>query len=236
MQVEDFFTHLLQRVVPKHDTQARAEVTVTRRFLENFSADQACPQHLPAHTLTCRQPSADTVAEGLPQAVLDNDANPDDGHAKKSLLYMRDSGLVRPALESGAVVITDRFISATLAYQLGGDGLTADEIRAVGRIAVRDRLPDLTIILDMPAEASIKRVQAKFVQVSSTLFGNESTTVKVKDRIEQRPLEYHRVVRENFLAQAKNDPKAHLVIAADRTPDEVGESVWAAVRELAARE
>ncbi len=42
-QVEDFFTHLLQRVVPKHDTQARAEVTVTRRFLENFSADQVKP-------------------------------------------------------------------------------------------------------------------------------------------------------------------------------------------------
>ena len=42
-QVEDFFTHLLQRVVPKHDTQARAEVTVTRRFLENFSADQVTP-------------------------------------------------------------------------------------------------------------------------------------------------------------------------------------------------
>ena len=40
VQVEDFFTHLLQRVVPKHDTQARAEVTVTRRFLENFSGDQ----------------------------------------------------------------------------------------------------------------------------------------------------------------------------------------------------
>lgn len=39
-QVEDFFTHLLQRVVPKHDVQARAEVTVTRRFLENFSGDQ----------------------------------------------------------------------------------------------------------------------------------------------------------------------------------------------------
>ena len=46
-QVEDFFTHLLQRVVPKHDMQARAEVTVTRRFLENFSADQVAllPRH-----------------------------------------------------------------------------------------------------------------------------------------------------------------------------------------------
>ena len=71
MQVEDFFTHLLQRVVPKHDTQARAEVTVTRRFLENFSADQARPQHLSAHALTCRQPRADAVAAGLPRAMLD---------------------------------------------------------------------------------------------------------------------------------------------------------------------
>lgn len=45
LQVEDFFTHLLQRVVPKHDTQARAEVTVTRRFLENFSGDQVLFLH-----------------------------------------------------------------------------------------------------------------------------------------------------------------------------------------------
>ena len=68
MQVEDFFTYLLQRVVPKHDTQARAEVTVTRRFLENFSGDQARLQHQP--TPTRRQSQADAVAAGLPGAMV----------------------------------------------------------------------------------------------------------------------------------------------------------------------
>ena len=74
MQVEDFFTHLLQRVVPKHDTQARAEVTVTRRFLENFSGDQARIQHLSARSLACRQSWADAVAAGLCQAMRGHDA------------------------------------------------------------------------------------------------------------------------------------------------------------------
>ena len=94
MQVEDFFTHLLQRVVPKHDTQARAEVTVTRRFLENFSADQACLQHLSAHSLTFRQPRADAVAAGLPQAMPGHIANlistpceANTGYTEKSLLH-----------------------------------------------------------------------------------------------------------------------------------------------------
>jgi dTMP kinase len=122
---------------------------------------------------------------------------------------------ILPALADGKVVLCDRFVSSTLAYQLGGDGLTADDIRSVAQIAIKGRWPDLTVILDMPAERSIARV------------------TRAKDRIEQRPLEYHCKVRENYLAQAKADPARVKVVSADREKEAVHADLWAAVSQLA---
>jgi dTMP kinase len=105
-------------------------------------------------------------------------------------------------------VICDRFVSSTLAYQLGGDGLTAAEIRGVAEIAIRGRWPDLTILLEMPADASLARVR------------------RDKDRIEQRPLAYHEQVRRNYLAQATDDPRRYRIVDANRGPGAVHEDVW----------
>jgi len=117
------------------------------------------------------------------------------------LLYMAARAqmmtqFIFPALARGDTVICDRFVSSTLAYQLDGDGLSAADIRAVADIAIRGRWPDLTIILDMPPEESFQRVQRQ------------------RDRIESRPMEYHRRVRENFLDQAKGYPAYKVIDAA----------------------
>jgi len=138
------------------------------------------------------------------------------------LLYMAARAqmmreMILPALAAGKVVVCDRFVSSTLAYQLGGDGLTAEEIRGVGQVAMSGRWPDLTIILDMAVEESFARVKRE------------------KDRIEQRPAEYHQRVRRSFLAQTEADPAGYRVIAADRRPDEVHEDVWRAVVQFAER-
>ena len=189
--------------------------------------------------LAVRDPGTTGIGEQI-RAILLNPDHLEMGMRCEMLLYMAARAqmmheTIRPALEAGTVVLTDRFISSTLAYQLGGDGLDAEEIRTVGKIAVRGRLPDLTIILDMPIEQSVERVRAKFERRTPTLYGEETTVVK--DRIEMRPMEYHAKVRENFLAQAKNDPKTHRVIAAERTPDQVAEDVWNAItKKLAADE
>jgi len=125
------------------------------------------------------------------------------------------SELIFPALSDETLVICDRFVSSTLAYQLGGDGLSAAEIRAIADIAIKGRWPDLTILLDMPPEKSLARVQRQ------------------KDRIEQRPLAYHQMVRKNFLAQAHADPARYRVIAADRDVEVVHADVLSAVKALA---
>jgi dTMP kinase len=122
--------------------------------------------------------------------------------------------IILPALARNEVVICDRFVSSTLAYQLGGEGLTAAEIRDIAHVAIKGRWPDLTLLLDMPAEQSLSRVK------------------RAKDRIEQRPLSYHEQVRRNYLAQAGADPNRYRVIDAARPPEQVADDVWRAVEPL----
>lgn len=181
---------------------------------------------LPVH-----DPGATRIGEMIREILL-NPQNTDMGMRCEMLLYMasRAQMLVEkilPALEQKQVVISDRFVSSTLAYQLGGDGLTADEIRRVGEVAIKGRWPDLTLIFDLPVESSMARVRPKF-----SLFPDDPTAGMDLDRIEQRSWEYHEVVRRNYLEQAKTDPKRYRVIDADRSVEDVHADVTRAVGEL----
>ena len=89
--------------------------------------------------------------------------------------------------------------------------MTAEQIRATADIAIKGRWPDFTIILDMPIERSIARVN------------------RAKDRIEQRSMEYHAMVRKNYLDQAKQMPDRYRVISGDRSPELVHGDVLAAL-------
>ena len=167
-----------------------------------------------------RDPGTTRIGE-LIRAILLNPDHDEMAMRAEMLLYMSARAqmmheIILPALAEGKAVICDRFVSSTLAYQLGGDGLTAADIRQVAEIAIKGRWPDLTLILDMPAEASIARV------------------TRAKDRIEQRPLAYHQMVRRNYLAQADADPARVKVIKADRDKQAVESDVWAAVSQLGA--
>lgn len=171
-----------------------------------------------ASVIVVRDPGTTRIGE-LIRAILLNPDHDEMAMRCEMLLYMSAraqmmSETILPALADGKVVICDRFVSSTLAYQLGGDGLTADDIRTVAQIAIKGRWPDLTVILDMPAERSIARV------------------TRAKDRIEQRPIEYHRQVRENYLSQAKADPARVKVVSADREKDAVHKDVWTAISSI----
>ena len=162
-------------------------------------------------TLLVRDPGSTRVGEMIRNILLDP-ANTEIGMRCEMLLYMSARAQmmhesILPALKSGQCVISDRFVSSTLAYQLGGDGMTADDIRRVADVAIRGRWPDVTIILDMPVEKSAARLQ------------------RPKDRIEQRPMSYHQRVRENYLQQAKQtDHRVHL-LSADRDSKTIHEDI-----------
>jgi len=168
--------------------------------------------------LLVRDPGTTRIGEQIRTILL----NPDHDEMAmrcEMLLYMAARAqmmveTILPALAEGKTVISDRFVSSTLAYQLGGDGLTAADIRAVADIAIRNRWPDLTLILDMPVKTSMARVR------------------RAKDRIEQRPMAYHEEVRRNYLSQAASDPQRYKIINADREITDVQEQIWSAVTSL----
>jgi dTMP kinase len=162
-----------------------------------------------------RDPGTTRIGEQIRSILLDPE-HQEMAMRCEMLLYMAARAqmmaeVIAPALDEGKVVLSDRFVSSTLAYQLGGDGLTADQIRRVADIAIKGRWPDLTLIFDMPVEMSMARLQRE------------------KDRIERRPMSYHEQVRRNYMAQAENDPARCRVIDASRSVDEVEDEVWRAV-------
>ena len=102
-----------------------------------------------------------------------------------------------PALARGEVVITDRYVDSTLAYQGAGRDLAVDEVEQVARWATGDLRPHLTVLLDLEPEAGLGRFEER-------------------DRIEGESLEFHQRVRQGFLELAAADPDHYLVLDARR--------------------
>jgi dTMP kinase len=128
---------------------------------------------------------------------------------------------VRPALADGRIVICDRFISSTCAYQVAG-GMDVGSIIELGRFAVGETWPELTLILDIEADEGLRRIGAL---PGATPRGD------APDRLESRSLDYHRRVRENFRTLGSVYPGPVEVVDAAGSPDDV----HAAIVEVLAR-
>jgi dTMP kinase len=118
--------------------------------------------------------------------------------------------VIRPALERGAVVLCDRYLDSSLAYQGGARGLGRGPVEEVNRLATGGLLPDLVVLLDLDPADGLRRRQGD------------------RDRIEAQDLEFHRRVREAFRALAAADPKRFAVVDAAAPVPEVAARVHAA--------
>lgn len=162
-----------------------------------------------------REPGGTELGVTLRSLVLSNDS-PLTSPRAEALLYAADKaehvhGLVLPALRRGAVVVTDRYVDSTLAYQGAGRDLDVAELEPVARWATEDLRPHVTILLDVDPTVGLARAGSP-------------------DRIESEPLDFHVRVREHFLALAAADPAHYLVVDAGAgSPDEVHALVRAAV-------
>lgn len=123
---------------------------------------------------------------------------------------------VWPALDRGSWVVSDRFADSTRAYQGYGHGLDLDMIDRLYAVTVGDFAPDLTIVLDLPVEAGLRRAADRA--------GGE-------DRYEKMDLSFHRRLRDGFLAIARAAPERCLVVDADRPVAEVQRSIRIAIGE-----
>jgi dTMP kinase len=170
--------------------------------------------------LATREPGGTPLGEELRRLVLDPDSHHVTPRAE-ALLYAADRAhhvdtVIRPALEAGTAVLTDRYIDSTLAYQGAGRGLTVSEARVITVWATADLKPDLTVLLDLDPAVGLQRAGAR----------------ASPDRLEGASLAFHQAVRAGFLALAQEAPERYLVIDAARDPDAVAALVQDA---LAAR-
>lgn len=181
--------------------------------------------------LLVRDPGTTRIGEQIRQILLNPD-NAEMSMRTEMLLYMAARAqmmkeIIQPALDSGKLVLSDRFISSTLAYQLGGDGLTAQQIRNIGDIAISRRWPDLTLVFDLPVELSSQRVKPKF-----TRSDKDAAAKAEKDRIEQRSRDYHEQVRQNYLDQVHSNPEQYRLIDASKSVEAVHEDVWKVIHDI----
>jgi dTMP kinase len=164
--------------------------------------------------VAARQPGGTPLSENLRRLLLDRD-DVAIAPLTELLLLFADraqfvSEVVRPALERGEVVLCDRFTDSTYAYQGGGRGISDDGIATLEKLVHGDRQPDLTLLLDIPAEQGLARIAGR----------GEA------NRLEREALDFYQRVRERYLARARREPGRIAVIDASGDPD----TVWAAIK------
>ncbi|MCC9609681.1 dTMP kinase [Blastopirellula sp. JC732] len=159
-----------------------------------------------ARVVSCRDPGATPLGERLRSILLDK-SDLEISPVSEMLLYMTARSqlvaeTIRPAIESGAAVVCDRYLIANIAYQGYGAGVDIESIRQVGKVATDGVMPDATFLLDMPTKFALGRLH------------------RTLDRVESRGEEYFDRVRQGFLTEAKKFDNVH-VIDASRSVEQI---------------
>lgn len=171
-----------------------------------------------------REPGGTGIGERIRGLILAADAHamlP----ATEALLYAAARAqhvgeLIRPALARGAVVVCDRFVDSSLAYQAGGRGLPLDDVHAIQGLALGGLQPDLRILLDLPVAEGLAR-----------RFGSD----EAPNRLDLADVPFHERVRAAYHDLVRANPEAWVVIDAGQSPVTVADAAWRAVeRALAA--
>lgn len=170
------------------------------------------------HEVLCtREPGGTPAAESI-RAVLLDPANAGLDDRAEALLFAAARGdhaarVIRPALERGEIVISDRYLDSSVAYQGVARGLGAERVAELSLWATGGLVPDLTIVLDVDPALGLARVVGP-------------------DRLESEPLEWHARVRQGFLDIAASDPDRYLVLDGSRPAEDLAVEIAVAVSAL----
>jgi dTMP kinase len=161
--------------------------------------------------LFIREPGGVKISEAIRNILLDVN-NKEMNKECETLLYMAARAqlveeVIAPALKAGTIVLCDRFLDSTIVYQGYGNGVKIDFIKKIGKFATQNISPNLTFLFDIETEQGLSRKGA------------------IKDRIEQRPIDYHRRVRQGYLALAKQEPQRIKVVKVNRSREEIFEQI-----------
>jgi len=166
-----------------------------------------------------REPGGTDLGKDLRKILLGHETGAISPRAE-ALLYAADRAhhvfsVIRPGLAEGKVVISDRYFDSSAAYQGAGRVLNPSEVARISRWATESLYPTLTILIDVPAEVGLSRLQSR-------------------DRLEAEPIEFHERVRQEFLQIAMMDPERYFVVDGAQSVEEIHTQIIARVAELPA--
>ncbi len=185
------------------------KTTQINRFVERFRKEGLVVKEV-------REPGGTSIGEQIREILL-NPENEEMTPLSEMLLYMASRAQlveqeIKPALQRGDLVVADRFVSATLAYQGTAGGLPVEWIQQVAEVAVAGCWPSLTIILDVDDQTAAGRLNP------------------LLDRMELKGKKFHAKVREGFLQQAKMWPERYCIIDGSMDENTVENAVLGAVK------
>ncbi len=166
-----------------------------------------------------REPGGTPISEQIRNVILDKDNTKMDPRTE-ALLYAasRRQHLVEkvwPALKEGKIVVCDRYLDSSLAYQGGARGLGVEEILNVNLFATENTWPDLTLLFDIKPEVGLARIA--------------SNANREVNRLDLEKLEFHKKVRDTFLALAKRYPDRYVIIDASQSREDVARATLEAI-------
>jgi dTMP kinase len=174
--------------------------------------------------IVTHEPGGTRAGEAIRKIFLDPEVSLD--VASELLLVLADRAqhvreMIRPRVDAGEIVISDRYSDSTVAYQGYGRGFDLTLLRQLNQLATDGMVPDLTIVLDCTAEVGLQRTRER-VKGQPHRF----------DRFESEMLDFHRRVRDGFLAIAKAEPHRATVVDSQRSLDDVTAVILSAAHEL----
>jgi dTMP kinase len=178
-------------------------------------------QKIKRDVVSVREPGGTEIGEQIRNIIVHNSRGDEMSAETELLLFTAARAqlvreVIAPALVRGAIVLSDRFLDSSTVYQGIGRNLAADPVQQINQFAVGNVMPDLTIVIDVPTEVSLKRIRQR--------------ASDVPDRMERENIDFYNKVREGYLILAGSMPARFIVIDGTRSEDAIEASVWAAVK------
>ncbi|OGP32330.1 MAG: dTMP kinase [Deltaproteobacteria bacterium GWC2_42_11] len=166
--------------------------------------------------ITTREPGGTELGEKIRQILLNSNS---ENITSWTEIFLYEAcraqivkEIIKPALEHGRIVICDRYIDSTTAYQGYGKGLDLESVHRINSLASQGITPDLTFAIDLKPEVGLKRAWARI---------NNIKTTEREDRFEREGIEFHKQVREGYLKMAEKEPERIKVVDGDRDIDSI---------------
>jgi len=179
-------------------------------------------QKLNKEVVSVREPGGTEIGEQIRNIIVHNSKG-DEMCAETELLLFTAARaqlvrqVIAPALNKGAIVLSDRYLDSSMVYQGIARNLASDPVEQINRFAIGNIMPNLTIVIDVPTEVSLARIRLR--------------ASDVPDRMERENVHFYNKVREGYLFLAKGMPERFCLIDGTKTEDEIEKKIWEAVKD-----